>query len=45
VPPGPVLVVDDTVDSRWTITEVGARLREAGAGPVFPFALAQAAAD
>ena len=23
VPPGPVLLVDDTVDSRWTLTEVG----------------------
>ncbi len=27
VPPGPVLLVDDTVDSRWTLTEVGTRLR------------------
>jgi ATP-dependent DNA helicase RecQ len=45
VPPGPVLLVDDTVDSRWTITEVGACLRAAGSGPVFPLALAQAASD
>ena len=44
-PSGPVLLVDDTVDSRWTLTEVGARLREAGAGPVLPVALAQASGD
>ena len=30
VPAGPVLLVDDTVDSRWTLTEVGALLRDAG---------------
>src|SRR6478735_4490613 len=45
VPPGPVLLVDDTVDSRWTLTEVGACLRGAGSGPVFPLVLAQAAGD
>ncbi|MFO8080453.1 MAG: RecQ family ATP-dependent DNA helicase [Armatimonadota bacterium] len=38
---GPVLLVDDTVDSRWTLTVVAARLRKAGSGPVFPFALAE----
>ncbi|MEW5926266.1 MAG: hypothetical protein AB1941_02150 [Gemmatimonadota bacterium] len=37
---GPVLLVDDTVDSRWTFTVVAALLRQAGSGPVFPFALA-----
>lgn len=37
---GPVLLVDDMVDSRWTFTMVGALLRNAGSGPVFPFALA-----
>ncbi|WP_022836747.1 RecQ family ATP-dependent DNA helicase [Salisaeta longa] len=37
----PVLLVDDTVDSKWTMTVVTALLREAGAGPVYPFALAQ----
>ncbi len=42
VPPGPVLLVDDAVDSRWTITVCGARLRRAGAGEVFPLALAMA---
>ena len=38
--PGPVLLVDDTVDSRWTMTIVGYLLRSAGSGPVFPAALA-----
>jgi ATP-dependent DNA helicase RecQ len=37
---GPVLLVDDTVDSGWTFTIIAALLREAGSGPVFPFALA-----
>lgn len=37
---GPVLLVDDIHDSRWTLTTVGALLREAGSGPVFPFTLA-----
>lgn len=36
----PVLLVDDTVGSRWTFTVVGTALRDAGAGPVYPFALA-----
>ena len=40
VPPGPVLLVDDLVDSRWTLTEVAKRLRLAGAEQVFPLALA-----
>ena len=39
----PVLLVDDIVDSRWTMTVVGIALREAGSGVVFPFALADAA--
>ena len=36
----PVLLVDDIVDSRWTLTVIAAQLRSAGAGPVYPFALA-----
>jgi ATP-dependent DNA helicase RecQ len=36
----PVLLVDDIVDSAWTLTLAAALLREAGAGAVFPFALA-----
>jgi len=41
-PPGPVLLVDDIVDSRWTLTYAGWLLRQHGAGPVHPFALATA---
>jgi ATP-dependent DNA helicase RecQ len=40
---GPVLLVDDLVDSRWTITVAGRLLRQAGADAVLPFALAVAA--
>ena len=43
VPSSPVLLVDDVVDSRWTITVVGKALREAGVDAVYPVALAQAA--
>ena len=35
-----VLLVDDIVDSRWTLTEVGRVLLRAGCGAVFPLALA-----
>jgi ATP-dependent DNA helicase RecQ len=45
VPAGPVLLVDDVHDSRWTLTVVGALLRDAGAGPVHPFTLAQAMSE
>ncbi len=37
---GPVLLVDDVIDSGWTITNCGAALRRHGSGPVFPFVLA-----
>lgn len=33
LPGGPVLLVDDIHDSRWTLTVVGAELRSAGYGP------------
>ncbi len=36
---GPVLVVDDTWNSGWTMTLVAEALRRAGAGPVLPFVL------
>jgi ATP-dependent DNA helicase RecQ len=42
VPPGPVLLVDDIVDSGWTMTVAGTLLRSRGSGPVHPFALAMA---
>jgi len=45
VPSGPVLLVDDLVDSRWTFTICSWLLRAAGAGEVWPLALAQAGAD
>jgi ATP-dependent DNA helicase RecQ len=38
-----VLLVDDLIDSRWTVTVAGAALRQAGARGVLPFALAVAA--
>ncbi|MEL4319302.1 DEAD/DEAH box helicase [Leifsonia sp. YIM 134122] len=37
---GPVLLVDDLVDSRWTITVAARELRRAGVPAVLPFALA-----
>jgi ATP-dependent DNA helicase RecQ len=37
---GPVLLVDDLSDSRWTLTVAGRLLRRAGAPAVLPFALA-----
>lgn len=40
VPPGPVLLVDDMVDSRWTLTVAAWLLRQHGSGPVWPLALA-----
>ena len=38
--PQRVLLVDDVVDSRWTMTVCGYRLMEAGCAEVYPFALA-----
>jgi ATP-dependent DNA helicase RecQ len=40
LPAGPALLIDDVVGSRWTITEVGALLRDAGCPSVYPLALA-----
>ena len=40
VRPEPVLLIDDTVDSRWTFTVVGSKLRSADSGPVYAVALA-----
>jgi len=42
LPSGPVLLVDDVVDSRWTITMAAILLQQHGSGPVYPFALARA---
>lgn len=38
--PGPVLLIDDIVDSGWTMAVCGYKLRKAGSGPVFPIAIA-----
>ena len=44
IPTGPVLLVDDMVESGWTLTVVGAVLHKAGCNMVYPFALAQGTA-
>ena len=44
VPDGPVLLVDDLADSKWTLTVVARALLLAGSGPVHPFVLATAIA-
>lgn len=41
-PTGGVLLVDDIVDSRWTLTVLAALLQQAGSGKVYPVALASA---
>ena len=45
VPYGPVLLVDDTVDSRWTLTVAAWLLRKSGSGEVWPMALSQTGHD
>ncbi|MGO2747585.1 RecQ family ATP-dependent DNA helicase [Microbacterium sp.] len=40
IPAGPVLLVDDQADSRWTLTVAARALRQAGATEVLPFVLA-----
>jgi ATP-dependent DNA helicase RecQ len=40
-PAGPVLLVDDVIDTGWTMTVAARLLRRAGAPAVLPFALAQ----
>jgi ATP-dependent DNA helicase RecQ len=42
LPPGPALLVDDTVESGWTLTVVAAALRRAGCPAVLPLVLARA---
>ena len=43
MPSGPVLLVDDMVDSRWTLTVAAYLLTSTGSGPVYPLALASTA--
>jgi len=45
VPDGPVLLVDDMVDSRWTLTVAAWLLRKNGSGEVWPVALSEAGHD
>jgi ATP-dependent DNA helicase RecQ len=40
LPAGSVLMIDDMVDSRWTMTVAAWLLRRTGSGQVFPLALA-----
>jgi ATP-dependent DNA helicase RecQ len=43
VPDGPVLLVDDMIHSRWTLTVASWLLRRGGAAEVWPIALAEVA--
>ena len=45
LPGGPVLLVDDMVDSRWTLTVAAWLLRSNGSGAVWPLALSLAGTD
>jgi ATP-dependent DNA helicase RecQ len=45
VPSGGALLVDDAADSKWTLTVVGALLRQRGAGRVYPLVLLRRGAD
>jgi len=45
VPEGPVLLIDDMVDSRWTLTVAAWLLRKGGSGEVWPLMLAQTGHD
>ncbi|EOS8314927.1 RecQ family ATP-dependent DNA helicase [Vibrio parahaemolyticus] len=40
IPEGPCFLVDDIVDSGWTLTVIAAKLQQAGSGKVYPVALA-----
>ncbi|TDW59264.1 RecQ-like ATP-dependent DNA helicase [Novosphingobium sp. PhB55] len=45
VPQGPLILLDDMVDSRWTFTVAAWLLRRAGSGAVWPMALSQTGHD
>ena len=45
IPTGPVLLIDDMVDSRWTLTIATWLLRSHGSGEVFPLALSYTGHD
>ena len=41
LPDRPLLLIDDMIDSRWTVTVATWLLRSNGSGQVWPLALAQ----
>jgi ATP-dependent DNA helicase RecQ len=43
LPASPVLLIDDMVDSKWTLTVAAFLLTSRGSGPVYPLALASTA--
>jgi ATP-dependent DNA helicase RecQ len=45
VPSGAALLVDDTADSKWTLTVAGALLRQSGASRVYPLVLLRRGPD
>jgi ATP-dependent DNA helicase RecQ len=45
MPAGPVILLDDLVASRWTLTVAAWLLRRGGSGTVWPAALSQAGFD
>lgn len=45
IPRGPVLLVDDMVDSRWTLAVSAWLLRKSGSSAVWPMALSQTGGD
>ena len=40
-----ILLVDDMVDSKWTLTVCSYKLRKAGSGRIYPFALANSSGN
>ena len=45
IPPGPVLLVDDMIDSGWTMTVIAALLKQAGCERVYPLAISSTASN
>lgn len=45
IPNEPVLLIDDIVDSGWTLTVIAALLQQAGSGCVYPAALASSSVN
>ncbi|HAL69155.1 MAG TPA: ATP-dependent DNA helicase RecG [Pseudomonas sp.] len=45
IPAGPVLLVDDMIDSGWTMTVIAALLKQAGSDLVYPLAISSTASN